>query len=199
MSYFINLIYHYGIFAVFFLILIEYACFPISSEIVLPFSGAVASLQHISFLVLLPVSVIAALIGTSFCFLIGRIGGEPILNKIMKRFPKTEKPILSSYEKFEKYGLIAVCVGRVIPLCRTYIAFVAGALKQGYLKFLLASSVGIVVWNSVLLGLGYLFHENWNLVSRYYTEYKHIILIGLVIILISYLIKKFLLSDKKNS
>ncbi len=187
MSYFTNLIYEYGILAMFIIILIEYACFPISSEIVLPFSGAVASLQHVNYFVILLLSVVAGLIGTSFCYGIGRYGGSALIDKIIKKFPKTQKGILSSQTKFQQYGSIAVCFGRLIPICRTYIAFIAGAAGQSPLIFLGSSFFGITLWNAILIGLGYLLRENWAQVGLYYTRYKDILMpllifIGLVIL-----------------
>ncbi|MDO5294583.1 MAG: DedA family protein [bacterium] len=204
MSFFTNLIYEYGLIAMFFLILLEYACFPVSSEIVLPFSGAVASIQHVSFLVIILVSVAAGLIGTSICYGIGRYGGVPLLEKIKRRFPSTEKGLNNSFDKFNKYGHIAVCIGRVIPICRTYIAFIAGAVKQPYSIFLTSSGVGITVWNIILIGLGYTLRENWGMVGTYYEEYKIIIMpvliIGVVVLLfkVTPLKKLFIREDKKT-
>lgn len=194
----INLVYRYGLIAVFFLILIEYACFPISSEIVLPFSGAVASVQKIHFILLLPVSVIAGLIGTSICYFVGKLGGDPLIQKIARRFPKTQKPIEESYKKFNQYGLLAVCLGRLIPLCRTYIAFVAGALKLNYLHYILASAIGITLWNTVLLGIGYLFHENWSNISTYYKDYKQFILLALLLVFLLWYFRKILIKRKQS-
>lgn len=187
MSYFTNMIYEYGLLAMFIIILIEYACFPISSEIVLPFSGAVASLQHINFLVILPLSVLAGLLGTSFCYLIGRYGGGTIIERITHRFPKTQKGILFSQEKFYHYGFFAVALGRLIPICRTYIAFIAGAAGQNPLSFLISSCIGITVWNATLIGFGYFLREKWSLAIEYYSRYKDImkpmfLLVGLVLL-----------------
>lgn len=183
-----NLIYEYGLVAMFLIILLEYACFPVSSEIVLPFSGAVASLQGIPFLIILPVSVAAGLIGTSLCYSIGKYGGIHILNGIARKFPKAKKGIDSSYEKFDRFGTMAVCFLRVIPLCRTYIAFIAGAVKQKYLSFLLSSLIGITVWNTLLIGIGYFLRENWKLAGTYYEEYKLILFpIILLVLLIVWL------------
>lgn len=190
MDYFTNLIYEYGILAMFFLILIEYACFPISSEIVLPFSGAAAASSGISYLKILGASILAGIIGTSFCFLIGKKGGNVIILKIEKKFPKSKKAFEKCYEKFQEHGVIYVCVSRVIPLCRTYVAFVAGALNLPYPSFTIASLAGISVWNALLIGLGYLLGGNWQLVSYYYTKYKHIFLICIVIILGSFILHK---------
>ncbi len=166
----------YGIFAMILIIFLEYACFPISSELVLPFSGAVARAENISFFLLLPLSVLAGLLGTGLCYLAGRIGGEAVLTKLVARFPKTERAITASRAKFTKYGAGAVCIGRVIPLCRTYIAFVAGAVGQSPSVYFPYSLLGITLWNSALLSLGYFLQENWGAVSGYYDRYKQYVL-----------------------
>ncbi len=177
----------YGIFAMIVIIFLEYACFPISSELVLPFSGAVARAENVSFFLLLPLSVLAGLLGTGLCYLAGRIGGETVLTKLVKRFPKTEKAFISCHEKFEKYGAGAVCIGRVIPLCRTYIAFVAGAVGQSPSVYFPYSLLGITIWNSALLSLGYFLQDNWGAVSGYYDRYKQYlipVLIGIVALVV---------------
>ncbi len=177
----------YGIFAMILIIFLEYACFPISSELVLPFSGAVARAEDVSFFLLLPLSVLAGLFGTGLCYLVGRIGGDAILTKLIHRFPKTEKAITASRGKFAKYGAGAVCIGRVIPLCRTYIAFVAGAVGQSPSVYFPYSLLGITIWNSALLSLGYFLQDNWGAVSGYYDRYKQYlipILTGIVVVLL---------------
>lgn len=166
----------YGMFALFLIIFLEYACFPISSEIVLPFAGAVARAENLSFFLLLPLSVLAGTLGTGLCYLVGRLGGDAILTKLVKRFPKTQKGIDSSREKFAKYGAGAVCIGRMIPLCRTYIAFVAGAAGQSPSVYFPYSFLGITIWNSALLSLGYFLQDNWSAVSGYYARYKHFLI-----------------------
>ncbi|MBQ9767621.1 MAG: DedA family protein [Lachnospiraceae bacterium] len=166
----------YGIFAMILIIFLEYACFPVSSEIVLPFSGAVARAEDISFFLLLPLSVLAGLLGTGLCYLVGRLGGDAMLAALVKRFPKSEKAITASKNKFAKYGAGAVCIGRVIPLCRTYIAFVAGAAGQSPSVYFPYSLLGITIWNSALLSIGYFLRDNWGAVSDYYARYKQFLL-----------------------
>lgn len=172
----------YGLLGLCLMILLEYACFPISSEIVLPFCGAFAASYQISFFLLIPGSILSGLAGTSLCYLVGRIGGAKLLTALKNRFPKTRKGIEASEEKMERYGALAVCFGRVIPLCRTYIAFIAGSVKQPYSQFFSYSFFGITVWNCILIGLGCLLKSNWNEVQRYYEEYK-LFLIGTAVLL----------------
>ena len=198
MSYFTNLIFEYGLVAMFFIILIEYACFPISSEIVLPFSGAVASIQHINFFVILPVSILAGIIGTGFCYMVGRFGGGALINAIIRRFPKSEKAINSSYEKFNHNGALAVCIGRLIPLIRTYIALVAGAAKLNPITYFIASTIGITIWNTLLIGLGYILRENHQLVGEYYNRYKDTVN-PLIALLFIALIVKLIFKDKSKA
>lgn len=189
MDVFTNFIFKYGLIAIFLVITIEYACFPISSEIVLPFSGAAASVSGVSFFTTILVSVIAALIGTSACYMVGRIGGKTIIQKITNKYPNSSKGINSSIEKFNKSGQFAVLFGRLIPLIRTYIAFIAGAFGLSYPSFIISSAIGITLWNTLLIGLGYYLRENWYVVSQYYVSYKKVIL-PLILLLILYIIVK---------
>jgi len=191
-----SLIKKYGLFGLCLMILLEYACFPISSEIVLPFCGAFAKSYEISFFYLIPGSVLAGLLGTSVCYAIGRIGGPRVLTFLKTRFPKTEKGITASEKKMEQYGAFAVCFGRLIPLCRTYIAFIAGSVKQPFRQYLAYSFFGITLWNCVLISLGYLLKSNWNEVQRYYGEYKQVLVATAVIIVFVCFLRKLFAKNK---
>lgn len=192
----LQFIYDNGIPAMFIIILLEYACFPVSSEILLPFAGAFAAAKNTPFLVILVLSTLAGILGTSICYLIGRIGGDRFLHKITTKFPKTKKSIDASYERFQKYGSYIVCIGRVIPIIRTYIAFVAGSVNQPYPIFFLFSILGIAVWNCLLIGIGYFLRENWTHAISYYTRYKNIIIPVLLLMILFLIARKI---RKKNS
>ena len=197
MNYITNLISEYGLIAIFIIILLEYACFPVSSEIVLPFSGAVASANHTNFLVILPLSIIAGLIGTGICFVIGWYGGNAIIHMITRKFPKAKKGIDAANRKFQAHGASAVCIGRVIPLIRTYIALIAGASKLNPITYFTASALGITIWNTLLIGLGYTLRENYKEVGEYYVRYKHNLIPILIICLIA-IIGNFIYRKQRN-
>lgn len=189
-----NFINDYGLIAMFLIILLEYACFPVSSEIVLPFSGAFASANDINYFVLLPLSILAGLIGTGFCFFVGWYGGGAILQAITTRFPKSKKGLEAANDKFLEHGAAAVCIGRVIPLIRTYIALIAGASKLNPATYFAASALGITVWNTLLIGLGYILHDNYQFVAVYYSRYKHnlipVAVLCLVALIVNFIYKK---------
>ncbi len=194
-----NLIYEYGLIAMFIIILLEYACFPVSSEIVLPFSGAVASINHTNFFVILLLSVIAGLIGTGICYTVGWFGGGTIIAAVTHKFPKSKKGIEEAYERFNRHGASAVCIGRVIPLIRTYIALVAGAAKFNPLTYFCASALGITIWNTLLIGLGYILRENYQKVGTYYIRYKHNLIPVAIVFGVILLLKCILKKKNKGS
>ena len=166
-----SLLRHFGLPAMLLLILLEYACFPVSSEIILPFCGALASNQNISFPLLVLLSGFAGLIGTSICYTIGYFGGTPLLTRLGKRFPSLHKGIEGSFQKFRRYGKLLVLFGRFIPLCRTYLGFAAGAMRQPLRIFL-------------PLGLGFFLKENWSIVTSWYARYKNLLIPALLLLLL---------------
>lgn len=167
----------YGMIAIFVLIFAEYACFPVSSEIVLPLAGIMASECGLSFPALLMFSTAAGLLGSFLTYLAGRLGGAPLLNRLTGRFPSLEKPVNASYRAFERHGKAAIFFSRLIPLCRTYIGFVAGAIKQLPGAYLIGSFFGIFIWNAVLTGLGYYFYHFRHTFFSFFDRFKHTILI----------------------
>jgi len=198
MNFITNLINEYGLIAMFIIIMLEYACFPVSSELVLPFSGAVASVNHTNFFVILGLSIIAGLIGTGICYSIGWFGGGAIINAITRKFPKSKKSIDAANEKFNQNGASAVCIGRVVPLIRTYIALIAGASKLNPITYFTASALGISIWNTLLIGLGYILRENYKVVGEYYDRYKHNLIPVVIVCAIAILLHLFLKKRKKS-
>ena len=139
---------NYGIWAMFVLIMLEYACFPVSSEIILPLAGVMAAGQGMFF-------------------------PNHVLNETGAGLI-----VFGNHEKS------AVLISRVIPLCRTYIGFVAGAMGQNISRYLLYSAIGIVTWNTVLTGLGYYFYQYKDLFFHYLDKYKHVIFYTGIILLV---------------
>ena len=198
MEFMMQAIQDYGLIAVFVLILLEYACFPLPSEVVLPFSGAVASQSGWGFLSILLFSILAGVLGALVCYLIGYFGGYPLVEKIKKKFPKSRKGLEASQQKYEKYAVLSVGLGRLIPLCRTYISFIAGISRQNLGSYLVSTAVGVAICNSVLIGLGFLCAENWNIVTKYYDEYKLILIPVLTAVAGFFVVRYFLKRRKKD-
>lgn len=171
-----SLIQNYGVAAMFVLIMLEYACFPVSSEIILPLAGLWLPGRGCFF------HILSFGNGSRTDW-----GTDSVWHWQVWRF----STVGTHYETFFFYGETnpnllpclwqsrksAVLVSRVIPLCRTYIGFVAGAMGQNISRYLLYSAIGIVTWNTVLTGLGYYFYQYKDLFFHYFDKYKHVIFI----------------------
>lgn len=191
----------YGIYAIILVVFLEYACFPVSSEIILPLSGAVAAACGFGFLPVTLVCSIAGLCGTYLIYLVSYYGAEKLESRLRQspddnctQSPDTKpKSKLAWCNSFlEKWGKYAVCISRVIPLFRTYIAFAAGIYKMPSKDYLMWSFLGIAVWNSVLIACGYALGSNSEWLARYYSRYKYIIL-GIIAFTASvFIIRKYL-------
>jgi membrane protein DedA with SNARE-associated domain len=84
---------------------------------------------------------------------------------------------------FDRFGLWAVFVGRLLPIVRTYISFPAAISKMGYLWFSIATVAGAIPWNFVLAYAGYKLGQHYEAVAHTMAPFVIPIAIGVVILL----------------
>lgn len=161
---------------------------PIPSEIILPFSGFVASQGTLNIYVVILVASIAAYLGTLPFYFIG-VWGEEFVLKFLNKYGKylfiTKQDVDFGYKAFEKYGYGIVFLGRLIPIIRTIISFPAGASKMNFYLFSLFTFIGTTIWSTLLAFAGYKLGEHWNIVSYYMERYERIILaLGLIVVML---------------
>ena len=197
MNFIINLFNKGGLIIFFILVMLEYACFPLPSEALLPFLGFVINTNDYSVVGAIVLSTIMGFIGCLLCYLVGYYGGNVFYNKIYNKFKNVKKGVDYGKEKFDKYGNISVMICRVIPLCRTYISFLSGLYKQSLFIYSLFSILGILIWNSILIILGYFLADRWGLVAIDYNKYKLILIIIIVFLISGFLLYK-LYKNKKT-
>lgn len=186
LTFMMSLVGQLGYLGIFLVIGLEYACFPIPSEIVLPFVGMSIPQTNLQFLPAFLVSILAGLAGSLICYGIGLYGGIPLLNKLSKKSQGLGKALDLFNNWFSHYGRWAVLFSRVIPLTRTYISLFAGVNKMPLMEFFLYSASGIALWNLLLMGLGFYLGHNWELIEGILNTYSNIILVLLALIIILY-------------
>lgn len=131
-------------------------CFFLPSGAVLFAAGILVAsgALHISFLVTTTLLVVASVAGSITGYWFGRQAGEVLYNRPDTRFFK--KQHLKSAEAFyNKYGWLALTVGLFMPIIRTFAPIVAGIVRMDFLRFLLLSFCGAVVWVSSFVAAGY--------------------------------------------
>jgi membrane protein DedA with SNARE-associated domain len=185
----ISLVGTWGLLAIFVTMTGESAGLPISSEIVVPLGGALVSQGKFNggaFALVLVVLVasLANLTGSLIAFYLTRRYGERFVLSRFGRWMGLSRGHLKLANRFfERFGLWAVFVGRLLPIVRTYISFPAGVSKIGYTWFTLATMAGAIPWNFALAFAGYKLGQHYDAVAATLGPFAIPFAIGVVILL----------------
>lgn len=161
---------------------LEYACFPISSELLLPFIGFTVSKGEMNLVYTILASTLGGVAGCSFCYCIGRFGGDFIDRTLCRKFKGIRLGIQHARGYFNRYGKQSVLIARIFPIVRTYISIPAGMAKMDYGGFVLYSALGALVWNTVLISVGYFLGDHWNETAFFMGQHKGILFIMVIVI-----------------
>lgn len=199
----LNIMNSYGYLGVFFLIFLENIFPPIPSEVILLFGGFMITYTKLNIITMVIISTIASCFGSLVLYFIGKyINIKKIVTSKYFKFLKIKtKDIDLAISWFNKKGNLTVLFCRFIPLIRSLISIPAGISKMPIVKFLIYTTVGSFIWNTVLIILGYILGENYISVLKILDTYSNIvifILIIIFIILVYKLIKKHRIKHEKN-
>jgi membrane protein DedA with SNARE-associated domain len=154
-----------GLIAIFLTMAAESAGIPISSEIVVPLGGALASQGKLSFAGVVIAASLANLVGSLVAYLLVRRYGEGLILGPGRRLGLTAGHLRLAKRFFERWGLFAVFIGRLLPVIRTYISFPAGLSRITVVPFIVATVAGAVPWNLALAFAGYKLGQNYEKVA----------------------------------
>ena len=157
-----------GLLAIFLTMAGESAGLPISSEVVVPLGGALASQGKLPFLAVVAASTLGNLAGSLVAYLLTRRYGERvILSRAGKWMGLSRGHLRLANRFFGRYGVWAVFLGRLVPIVRTYISFPAGLSRVRLLTFTLATLLGAIPWNFALAYAGFKLGQHYEVVGKY--------------------------------
>ena len=160
-----------GVAGVFLLTLLDNFFPPVPSEVVLPMAGFLASQRRITLAGALIASTLGSVVGALVLYWLGSRVGQERLNRIMTKIPLMEREDLDQARGwFERHGTPAVFFGRMVPGVRSLISIPAGSERMPLMTFTVATTLGSAVWNTGLVGAGYLLGQQWQAVGQY-SEY----------------------------
>jgi membrane-associated protein len=121
-------------------------------------AGAIAALPNstLSVFFMVPLLIIAALLGDNVNYFVGRFAGGYVKSKERILFFKRDY-IVQTEAFYEKHGAKTVIMARFVPIVRTIAPFVAGAGSMKYRNYILNCVVGAVLWVVGLTSLGFIF------------------------------------------
>jgi membrane protein DedA with SNARE-associated domain len=196
-----SLIGNHGVYAVFLLMAID-AVFPAASELVMVYGGALAagafSGQHVDvfgsritshlwgFVAVALAGTLGYLLGAIVGWAIGLYGGRPLLERRGRWFHLSRDKLGRAERWFDRWNELAVLVGRITPVVRSFISIPAGIFRMPFWPYTVLTAIGSAVWAFALAGVGWgagrsyeHFHHDFN-----YVEYAVVIA---VVVLAGYL------------
>lgn len=193
----------FGYAAIIVLIAVENIFPPIPSEVILTFGGFMTAGTDMTITGVIIASTLGSAGGAVVLYYIGSILGAERMKRIVVKYGSwlrvTTDDVDKSYSWFNKYGPWTVFFCRFIPLIRSLISIPAGMSKMSMPKFLVLTTIGTFIWNTVLVNLGASVGENWGDIVAVMDVYSNIAYAAIAALSIAFLIWFFYFRPKKKA
>ena len=197
-----NLILHLGYLGIFTAALIE-TIFPIiPSELIFPLAGYVVQSQNLGIGQAIMYGFMGSLgstLGAIIIYFLSLKVGRVIILKIGKYLLINENKLHKSEVLFQKYGKIAVLLGRLAPGIRELISVPAGLAKMNLIPFILFTFIGSFLWSLSLTMIGFYLGEAWDDFSHESSEAFHIAAIIIIVSIIAILVYNTVIKKMRNN
>jgi membrane protein DedA with SNARE-associated domain len=182
--------------AVILLMAIQSACIPIPSEVIMPLAGYALAHSQWDLIILATVASLASNLGSIPAYWVGARGGRPMVERYGSYVLLSRHDLDRVDHFFAHFGSIAVLIGRMLPIIRTFIAFPAGVAKMNQLRFHIYTFIGSWPWCYALAWVGMKLGATWNTDPRFKAIF-HRFHLGVELILVAGFLW-FVISHWKN-
>ena len=166
-----------GSFGLLFLMLVENLFPPIPSEAILPLAGFLVGRGELGGVQAVAAATTGSLLGALVLYALGRWGGRAVVLRYGRVLRVTENDLDRAEGWFDEYGDWVVLFGRMVPLARSVVSIPAGMLEMPVLRFVLLTTLGSALWNTLLVGAGWFLGANWERVSAIVGTISNVVLI----------------------
>ena len=186
------------------LMAVESACIPFPSELIMPLAGwMLIKEQSLSVWYVFIAGAFGAIgntAGSVIAYYVGIWAGRPLLNKYGRYILVSQHDLDIADRWFYRRGSLAVFIGRLLPVVRTYISLPAGIARMNMFKFLIYTFTGSFIWSTGLAYGGYLLGEHWEDLRSAMRPFDPIIIAIIVILIGLYVYRhiKHMRSDRSK-
>jgi membrane protein DedA with SNARE-associated domain len=147
---------------VFLLMALQSACIPIPSEVIMPFAGYRLGHNLTDLILLATIASLASNLGSIPAYWLGAKGGRPMIERYGRYILLNRHDLDLADRFFNRFGSIAVLLGRMLPIVRTFIAFPAGIARMNQLRFHIYTFIGSWPWCFALAYIGMKLGARWD-------------------------------------
>lgn len=187
----------YGYIGIFLLIMLENVFPPIPSEVILTVGGFMTTTTDMTILGVILASTAGSVVGAVILYGIGLLVDVERLERIVEKYGswlRVKKSDIHRADRwFDKYGIWTIFFGRLIPLVRSLISIPAGMSNMKLWLFLTFTTIGTLLWNTVLVFVGEAVGDNREAILKQLDIYSNVVyaIIALfVIVVVWYYFKK---------
>ena len=156
-----------GYIGIFLAMVLESACIPLPSEVIMPFGGFLAWAGHLQLWMVIVMGTLGNIVGSLVAYYVGKLGGRAVITRYGRYIHITGRNLKKAEQWFDRRGEWAVFIGRLLPGIRTFISLPAGIAQMNVVKFTLFSSIGSLPWVATLAYAGYQLGQNWEGIRTY--------------------------------
>jgi len=164
------------------LVALENVIPPIPSEVILPLAGFQADQGDFNLFLLIIVATIGSIVGALILYSVGALLGEHRIRRLVGRFGKYILVTVDDIDKatgwFKRHGRSAVFFGRLVPVVRSLVSIPAGVDKMPLGSFLIYTTVGSAIWNTLLIVAGYLLGTQWERVEGFVKVFQYVVILA---------------------
>ena len=180
-----GLISRYGYIALFGLLILEAASFPVPSEVILPITGYFIYSKLLNPFIAFAAIIFGGIVGMALDYYLAYFIGKDVVYRHLAIFHISREKLDAFDKWFAKNGPFTVFVSRLMPLIRGLINFPAGFALMPQKKFFAYSIAGTVIWDVFLISFGYFVSKYELSISNLYVLFSIVGLsIGLLAILL---------------
>jgi membrane-associated protein len=169
---------------------------PASGDVVLFAGGWFSNLGHAALPLVMLSGFGGALISDNAVYWIGRIGGRPLITRVLKmrflHFLINEGTLEKVERSFEAHGGKMVFVGRFGPGLRSMTPLFAGVSRMKYYRFLPYNLSAAAVWAVAYTLVGYTFGAYWSDLLAVAQSFGYVLVALIALVLGAYLLRRFL-------
>ena len=149
--------------------LIDATGLPFPGRVVLVATGAAVATDWWQVAALAAAGALGAIAGDHVWYAAGRLGaGDRLMALYCKLSLASGRCEQRSRARFERFGPLAIVVGRFVAGVRIFAAPVAGSGAMSYPRYLLFEVIGALAWSGVFIVVGYVLGAQWRgLMDRY--------------------------------
>ena len=186
-AFILSVISHWGYAGVVACMTIESACIPLPSEIIMPFSGYLASTGRFTLWGVALAGAIGNVFGSWIGYGLGAIGGRPLAERLSRwRIIR-----VSEYDRangwLQRHGQQVAFWTRLLPIVRTFISFPAGAARVPIMRFTVYTFLGSFLWALGLAWIGAALGEHWEAIHGFARGSDLVIALALAALLLLWL------------